>query len=233
MAAADALRTQIEDSEHELAEYDDLKKGLRSNFEAGSLDEFGEVITKARIARGWSQADLAETLGMEQQQVQRYERYDWQKISLWRLQEVVETLGIDVAIHAWFDEHEDQDVEPSQIMSSYGGLYHGAMSSLGLGIGETLSDFGVGVGEALSNVSITFGETLGDFSTGIGEIVGVLPTTISDNVNARTQTMFGAVHRKPQATPNAPQIYAPRTSTPGTLEYRSPKGTQKAPELAA
>ena len=40
------------------------------------MDEFGEVVTKARIARGWSQADLARVLGIKPQQVQRYESVD-------------------------------------------------------------------------------------------------------------------------------------------------------------
>jgi len=125
---------QIHNMERELAEYEDLKKGLRSAFEAGSLDEFGEVVTKARIARGWSQADLARVLGIKPQQVQRYESNDWQKISFWRLQEVVEALDLDVAIHARFHDHEDQDVESPQTLTSDKGWHSATVSSLGLGI---------------------------------------------------------------------------------------------------
>ena len=39
-------------------------------------------------------------MGMTQQQVQRYERDGWQKISLWRLAEAAEALGLDVNIRA-------------------------------------------------------------------------------------------------------------------------------------
>jgi len=141
-AVASTLITQIHNMERELAEYEELKEGLRSTFEVGNLDEFGEVVTKARIARGWSQADLARVLGIKPQQVQRYERNDWQKISFWRLQEVVEALDLGVAIHAQLHDQEDQDIEPLRVVPSYGGLYHGSASNRDLGgIEQTPSSF--------------------------------------------------------------------------------------------
>ncbi len=94
------LRMQMSDIEKELNEYDRLKDGCVTILEAASLDELGELIIKARIAQNWSQAKLAEDLGMEQQQIQRYERNDWQKASLWRIQEVVDALNLDICIRA-------------------------------------------------------------------------------------------------------------------------------------
>jgi HTH-type transcriptional regulator / antitoxin HigA len=99
-AVIDALRMQIEDLEREISEYEDLKEGRLLSFGADELDSLGELITKARIARGLTQADLGEILGMTQQQVQRYERDGWQKISLWRLAEATEALGLDLSIRA-------------------------------------------------------------------------------------------------------------------------------------
>jgi ribosome-binding protein aMBF1 (putative translation factor) len=103
-AVVEALKMKIGDIESELADYENLKNDRVSDFEADSLDEFGEVVTKARIAKGWSQADLAEALGTHQQQIQRYERNDWQKINLWRLQEVVEVLRLNLHIYAHLDK---------------------------------------------------------------------------------------------------------------------------------
>ncbi len=37
---------------------------------------------------------------MTQQQVARYERDGWQKISVWRLAEAADALGLDVSIRA-------------------------------------------------------------------------------------------------------------------------------------
>ena len=99
-AVVDALRMQIEDLEREISEYEDLKEGRLLSFGAEDLDTLGELVTKARIACGLTQAELGELLGMSQQQVQRYERDGWQKISLWRLAEAAGALGLDVNIRA-------------------------------------------------------------------------------------------------------------------------------------
>jgi HTH-type transcriptional regulator/antitoxin HigA len=99
-AVLDALQMQIEDLEREISEYEDLKEGRILSFAADDLDSLGELITKARIAAGLTQAQLGEILGMTQQQVQRYERDEWQKISVWRLAEAAEALGLDLSIRA-------------------------------------------------------------------------------------------------------------------------------------
>lgn len=99
-AMIDALRLQVEDLEREAAEYEDLKEGRLLSFGADELDSLGELVTKARIARGLTQAELGELLGMTQQQVARYERDGWQKISLWRLAEAADALRLDLSVRA-------------------------------------------------------------------------------------------------------------------------------------
>jgi HTH-type transcriptional regulator / antitoxin HigA len=99
-AVIDALRMQIEDLEREISEYEDLKEGRLLSLGAENLDSLGELLTKARIVRSLTQAELGQILGMTQQQVQRYERDGWQKISLWRLAEAADALGLDLSIRA-------------------------------------------------------------------------------------------------------------------------------------
>jgi HTH-type transcriptional regulator/antitoxin HigA len=99
-AVIDALRMQIEDLEREISEYEDLKEGRLLSFGADDLDSLGELVTEARIACGLTQAELGELLGMTQQQVARYERDEWQNISVWRLAEAADALGLDLSIRA-------------------------------------------------------------------------------------------------------------------------------------
>lgn len=101
-----ALRIKAADVEADIREYDDLKSGQVSTLEAETLDGLGELLVKGRISKGWSQADLARVLEMEPQQVQRYERNDWQKASLWRLQEAAEALELAVALRVKLTERE-------------------------------------------------------------------------------------------------------------------------------
>ncbi|MCE7885255.1 MAG: XRE family transcriptional regulator [Actinobacteria bacterium ATB1] len=51
---------------------------------------------KARIARGWTQRDLAERLGVAEQQIQRYESTQYTSASLARLSDIAKALDIDV-----------------------------------------------------------------------------------------------------------------------------------------
>ena len=56
--------------------------------------ELPTVLIKARIAQGLSQKDLAERLGLQEQQIQRYEATDYASASLTRIREVVSALGV-------------------------------------------------------------------------------------------------------------------------------------------
>jgi transcriptional regulator with XRE-family HTH domain len=53
-------------------------------------------LIKARIARGFSQKELADKLGLKEQQIQRYEASDYETASFARLKEIVSALEINV-----------------------------------------------------------------------------------------------------------------------------------------
>jgi HTH-type transcriptional regulator / antitoxin HigA len=96
----DAIRSQSDDLRAELDDYDQLRSGEQSTFDAASLEELSTVLVRARIARGWTQRQLAEALGMAEQQIQRYEANDYRSTSLARLCDIANALGITVAQHA-------------------------------------------------------------------------------------------------------------------------------------
>jgi transcriptional regulator with XRE-family HTH domain len=93
LAAVDA---QVRELTAELEEYDNLRTGKADVGPIDSLDDLPRVLIRARIASGLTQRDLAERLGMPEQQVQRYEANDWSTASLGRLREVAKVLGIAI-----------------------------------------------------------------------------------------------------------------------------------------
>jgi ribosome-binding protein aMBF1 (putative translation factor) len=93
-AQLDGLRSQLEDLNRELSEYEELQSGRRRVIPLGSLEELPKTLIQARIAAGLSQEQLAARLGLKPQQVQRYEATDYRSASLQRVSEVARVLGV-------------------------------------------------------------------------------------------------------------------------------------------
>jgi len=92
----DALKSQIEDFNKELLDYEMLKKGLVTELQFDSISRFPELLIKSRITKGWSHAQLAEKLGIDEQQIQRYESTDYSTASFARIVEVFNALEIQL-----------------------------------------------------------------------------------------------------------------------------------------
>lgn len=102
-----ALQAKVDDFEKEIAEYEALKKGVQKQTSTNDLKGIGEILIKARIANNWSQKQLAQLLGMEEQQIQRYEANQYQSASLPTLQTISKVLGINFfPIQATFNKPE-------------------------------------------------------------------------------------------------------------------------------
>ena len=90
------IKSQLQDLEAELREYESLKSEGPKTLELDSLDALPRVLIQARIAAGLTQEDLAARLGVKPQQIQRYEASDYQTASFARLREIAHVLGLDV-----------------------------------------------------------------------------------------------------------------------------------------
>lgn len=88
----DALRGQVFDLQRELQEYEDLRAGNMPTLELASIENLPKTLIKSRIALGLSQKDLAEKIGLQEQQIQRYEHTDYESASYARLEEIFEAL---------------------------------------------------------------------------------------------------------------------------------------------
>ncbi len=95
-AQREAIESQLQDLEHELNDYECLKRAGPSGFTLDSFEELPEGLIRARIAAGMSQRALAERLGLTAQQIQRYEAERYRSTSYRRLCEVSQALGIRI-----------------------------------------------------------------------------------------------------------------------------------------
>jgi transcriptional regulator with XRE-family HTH domain len=77
-----------------VAGYEALRNSGGLSLELSSLEDLGRALVKARIARGWTQARLAQELDKPKQQVQRYEAMEYASASLGRIAQVAEALGM-------------------------------------------------------------------------------------------------------------------------------------------
>lgn len=96
-AQRSAIGNQIVELEEELRFYEELRAGKVSTFSAASLHDLPDILIQARIARGMSQKDLGDFLGIKEQQIQRYEADRYRAASLDRLIEVAEALNVRIS----------------------------------------------------------------------------------------------------------------------------------------
>ncbi len=92
-AQEDAVSGQIVDLKEELQIYESMKAGSFSMEQLEVVSELSNMLIGARIAQGISQKELAERIGLKEQQIQRYEATDYASASLSRIREVVSGLS--------------------------------------------------------------------------------------------------------------------------------------------
>jgi transcriptional regulator with XRE-family HTH domain len=101
-AQRDSVRSQLDELREELAAYEALQKGSTRVLEVTSFEELPAALIQARIAAGLTQRELADRLGMKEQQLQRYEATDYAGANLERIQQVVAALGLTVRHDVFF-----------------------------------------------------------------------------------------------------------------------------------
>jgi transcriptional regulator with XRE-family HTH domain/Zn-dependent peptidase ImmA (M78 family) len=95
-AQRDAVQSQYNELSKQIEVYELLKAGKFSQLDLESFDLLPQGLIKARIARGMSQKDLAESLGLKEQQIQKYEATDYASASFERLKQVINALNLRV-----------------------------------------------------------------------------------------------------------------------------------------
>lgn len=101
-AEFEALKSEFEILSKQLHEYETLKSGTVEVLKASTLEDLPSILIRARIAKGFSQRQLAETIGLKEQQIQRYEAEEYASANLQRLAEVANALGLNISEIAKF-----------------------------------------------------------------------------------------------------------------------------------
>ena len=90
----DALTGTLAELETELADYDSLNNATL--IEATGIEDFPTALIRARIARGLTQRELADRVGLAEQAIQRYEAGDYAGASFARLVEIADALELTI-----------------------------------------------------------------------------------------------------------------------------------------
>ena len=93
-AREDATRSRLSDLKADIREYEALKAGKFDMDKLAVVSILPDMLIKARVALGMTQRDLAERIGLKEQQIQRYEATDYATASLSRIRDVVGGLRV-------------------------------------------------------------------------------------------------------------------------------------------
>ena len=95
-AMLDATVSEIDELRSQLARYDDLRSGRVADRTLHSLRELPIALIEARIAAGLTQRQLAEQIGVAEQQVQRWEANSYTGVGIERLQDIADALHLEI-----------------------------------------------------------------------------------------------------------------------------------------
>jgi len=101
-AEIEALRSEYENLSMQIHEYETLKSGTVEILKASNLEKLPSILIRARIAKGFSQRQLADAIGLKEQQIQRYEAEEYASANLRRLADVSNALNLNISEVAEF-----------------------------------------------------------------------------------------------------------------------------------
>ena len=95
-ATLDAMASECDELRGQLERYDDLRSGRVGQRTLHSLRELPIALIEARIAARLTQRELAQGLGVPEQQVQRWEANAYAGVGIERMQEIADVLKLEV-----------------------------------------------------------------------------------------------------------------------------------------
>ena len=87
------IDSQIEELRQQVQEYEKLADAV--SLPLHSAEDLPQLLIKARVARGYTQKDLAEKVNVKPQLIQKYEITNYRSASLKRVLAIIKALNID------------------------------------------------------------------------------------------------------------------------------------------
>jgi HTH-type transcriptional regulator/antitoxin HigA len=87
------IKSKISELKNQIKEYEKIQNAKTINY---SLENLHRVLIQARVAKGWTQKQLAKKLNIDAQQIQRYEISNYSSISLERAIDIFKALDINL-----------------------------------------------------------------------------------------------------------------------------------------
>lgn len=91
-----AITSEMETLRRQIDHYDKLRDGRITSREITSLRELPIALIEGRIAARLTQRQVAERIGVAEQQIQRWESNEYNGVGLDRLQSVADALGMQI-----------------------------------------------------------------------------------------------------------------------------------------
>ncbi|WP_432787382.1 helix-turn-helix domain-containing protein [Novosphingobium rhizosphaerae] len=85
---------QAAELREQLSAYEALRDGKVHEFEVHGIPDLGKGLVEARVAKGLTQRELANLAGLQEQQIQKYEKERYGSANLKRLAHIAATIGI-------------------------------------------------------------------------------------------------------------------------------------------
>ena len=85
---------QAAELREQLSAYEALRDGKVRELELRGVSELGKGLMEARVAKGLTQRELANLAGLQEQQIQRYEKEQYGSANLKRIAHIASTIGI-------------------------------------------------------------------------------------------------------------------------------------------
>jgi transcriptional regulator with XRE-family HTH domain len=94
--AQSALENLIKEINLDVLDYTTLCNNDLNVIKTTSIEDLPHLLVKARLAKKMSQKDLATIIGIDEQQIQRYEATDYESASWTRIVEIILALNLNI-----------------------------------------------------------------------------------------------------------------------------------------